>query len=159
MKRSRILKTVLKIIGIAVIALLLLPLAVTAAGSVMSRTDLNFYYFGRERIEYFKFAPDNFTLSQYYDALIGNTDYTRAFLNSVEYSAISTALAMVIAIPAAYSLALCKFPFKRAVAAVYFLLMDTAVPVDRDTALSAFAGDRASRQRRRGHCHKHLRHF
>lgn len=123
MKRSRILKTVLTIIGIAAVALLLLPLAVTAAGSVMSRADLDFYYFGRAKIEYFKFAPDNFTLSQYYDALIGNTDYTRAFLNSVEYSAISTALTMVIAIPATYSLALCKFPFKRAVAAVYFLLM------------------------------------
>ena len=123
MKRSKPLRIFLTVVGIAAVALLLLPLAVTVAGSVMSRVDLGFYYFGRAKIEYFKFVPDNFTLSQYYDALIGNTDYTRAFLNSVEYSVISTALAMVIAIPAAYSLAFCDFPLKRIVVAVYLLLM------------------------------------
>lgn len=123
MKSSNFFKLILTVVGIVAAFFLLLPLILTFAGSFMSRTDLDFYYFNREKIDYFKFIPDRFTLSQYYDALIFNTDYTRAFLNSIEYSVVSTVMAMVIAIPAAYSFAFCKFPLKKVVIAVYFLLM------------------------------------
>ena len=122
MRRNRLALLMLTILWLMLTLILILPPLVTLAGSFMSAADLSFYYFGG-RVEGFRLVPDCFSLSQYYDALIGCTDYTRAFLNSVEYAVISTAAGMITALPAAYSLAFCKFRFRKLIIAVYLLLM------------------------------------
>lgn len=109
--------------GVLLIAIMLCPLIYTLAGSFMSSVELNQYYFGGTKIRFLRLIPDRFTLSQYYQALIGNTQYTRALLNSVGFTFISTAVTLLIALPAAYAFAFCKFPYKRFLIAVYLILM------------------------------------
>ncbi len=109
--------------GVLLIAIMLCPLIYTLAGSFMSSVELNQYYFGGTKIRFLRLIPDRFTLSQYYQALIGNTQYTRALLNSVGFTFISTAVTLLIALPAAYAFAFCKFLYKRFLIAVYLILM------------------------------------
>lgn len=123
MRKNRLSRLFIDIFGLIIIAILILPPLVTLAGSFMSKVELDFYYFGADRVESFRFVPDRFTLAQYADALIFNTDFTRAFLNSIEYTLLSTFFSMLISIPAAYCLAFGKFGFKRVIAVVYLLLM------------------------------------
>lgn len=121
--RKRIANWIILCIGGALIAIILCPLIYTLAGSFMSSVELNQYYFGGTKIRFLRLIPDRFTLSQYYQALIGNTQYTRALLNSVGFTFISTAATLLIALPAAYAFAFCKFPYKRFLIAVYLILM------------------------------------
>lgn len=121
--RNRIANWIILCIGILLIAIMLCPLIYTLAGSFMSSVELNQYYFGGTKIRFLRLIPDRFTLSQYYQALIGNTQYTRALLNSVGFTFISTAVTLLIALPAAYAFAFCKFPYKRFLIAVYLILM------------------------------------
>ena len=87
--------------GVLVLLVLLFPLICTAALSVFSSVDLGFYYFHGNTIDSLKLIPDNFTLAQYAQALFYNTDYTRAFTNSVLYTTLTVLLAAVTALPAA----------------------------------------------------------
>lgn len=121
--RNRIANWIILCIGILLIAIMLCPLIYTLAGSFMSSVELNQYYFGGTKIRFLRLIPDRFTLSQYYQALIGNTQYTRALLNSVGFTFISTAVTLLIALPAASAFAFCKFPYKRFLIAVYLILM------------------------------------
>ena len=121
--RNRIANWIILCIGGALIAIILCPLIYTLAGSFMSSVELNQYYFGGTKIRFLRLIPDRFTLSQYYQALIGNTQYTRALLNSVGFTFLSTAVTLLIALPAAYAFAFCKFPYKRFLIAVYLILM------------------------------------
>ena len=121
--RNRIANWIILCIGILLIAIMLCPLIYTLAGSFMSSVELNQYYFGGTKIRFLRLIPDRFTLSQYYQALIGNTQYTRALLNSVGFTFISTAVTLLIALPAAYAFAFCKFLYKRFLIAVYLILM------------------------------------
>lgn len=89
----------------------------------MSPVELSYYYFGGEEIRYLRFVPDRFTLSQYYSTLIGNTEYTRAFLNSIGLTFVSTAVTVVVAVLAAYAFAFCKVPLKKMWFCIYLLLM------------------------------------
>jgi len=103
--------------------ILLVPVAVLLAGSVMSEMELNVYYFANPAIREFRLVPVRFTASQWYAALIENTDYTRALLNTVWFAAVTTAISMLTAIPAAYALVFCRIPGKKVIAAVYLILM------------------------------------
>lgn len=121
--RNRIANWIILCIGILLIAIMLCPLIYTLAGSFMSSVELNQYYFGGTKIRFLRLIPDRFTLSQYYQALIGNTQYTRALLNSVGFTFISTVVTLLIALPAAYAFAFCIFPYKHFLIAVYLILM------------------------------------
>ena len=122
MKKS-ILNIMIVCLGIILLIGMLLPVVVILAGSFMSGMELNSYYFQNQMIEEFRFIPIRFTLGQYYEAMIGNTEYTRALLNTVWFAIVSASLTMLIAIPAAYVMALCHIPGKKLIAAVYFMLM------------------------------------
>lgn len=121
--KNRILHIVIVCFGIILLIGMLLPAAVMLAGSFMSNMELNAYYFQNQMIEEFRFVPVRFTPGQYYEALIGNTEYTRALLNTVWFALVCASLTMLIAMPAAYALALCRIPGKKIIAAVYLTLM------------------------------------
>lgn len=123
MKTKSFSQVIILLIGILLIAIMMFPLLCTLAGSFMSPVELQYYYFSGEEIRWLRLVPDRFTLSQYYAALIGNTDYTRAFLNSVGFTFVSTAVTLLIAVPAAYAFAFCKIPLKRVWLGIYLLLM------------------------------------
>ena len=109
--------------GMLALVILLLPAAVLLAGSVMSALELDAYYFANPDIREFRFVPARFTAEQWYAALIGNTDYTRALSNTIRFAAVTTALTLLTASPAAYALAFCRIPGKKCIAAVYLVLM------------------------------------
>ena len=103
--------------------LLLLPILVTISSSMMAPCDLDFYYFGTKSVYTIRLFPDNLSFSQYSAALWKNTDYTRALLNSLFFATASTALSLLISLPAAYALAHCHFRFSRPLLFLLVLLM------------------------------------
>lgn len=113
-----------KYIGVfSLIFVMIFPIFVGLVGSFMSPVELNFYYFGSDAVQWIRFAPDRFTLAQYREALLLNTDFTRALLNSFKLAALSTLDMLLIALPAAFAIAFCRFPGKKAVVALYLFLM------------------------------------
>ena len=99
------------------------PLVVTLVGSFMSQVELEFYYFGSDSVRWLRLTPDRFTLVQYQEALLLNTDFTRALLNSFKLAALSTLDMLLIALPAAFAIAFCRFPCKKVVVVLYLFLM------------------------------------
>ncbi len=110
-------------VGLLILLVLLFPLICTAALSVFSPTDLGFYYFHGNTIDSLKLIPDNFTLAQYAQALLYNTDYTRAFTNSVLYTTLTVLLAAVTALPAAYALVFCRLRSRKIILVLLFAIM------------------------------------
>ena len=101
---------------------MIMPIVVLVSGSFMSSIDFSFYY-QSEKISYIKIIPDRFTLFQYFEALIGNTDYTRALTNSTLFSFTSTIIALIIAIPAAYVIVFSSLPCRKIITTAYLILM------------------------------------
>lgn len=113
-----------KYIGVfSLIFVMIFPVFVTLVGSFMSPIELNFYYFGSDAVKWIRLAPDRFTLAQYREALLLNTDFTRALLNSFKLAALSTLDMLLIALPAAFALAFCRFPGKKVIVVLYLFLM------------------------------------
>lgn len=110
-------------VGLLILLVLLFPLICTAALSVFSPTDLGFYYFHGNTIDSLKLIPDNFTLAQYAQALLYNTDYTRAFTNSVLYTTLTVLLAAITALPAAYALVFCRLRSRKIIFVLLFTIM------------------------------------
>ncbi|MDJ1113587.1 carbohydrate ABC transporter permease [Microbacterium dauci] len=62
--------------------------------------------------------PTTWTLENYADVFSGSTQFGRALLNSLIVASVTTALALVVAIFAAYAIARLKFRFKTAILAI-----------------------------------------
>lgn len=105
------------------IIVMIFPLLITLIGSFMSPMELEFYYFGSDAVRWLRLAPDRFTLVQYREALLLNTDFTRALLNSFKLAALSTLDMLLIALPAAFAIAFCRFRGKKAIVTLYLFLM------------------------------------
>ena len=75
--------------------LLLLPMLCSFIASFMSTKELQHYYFGTQGAHSLRFSVDDLTLSQYKAALILNTDFTRALLNSLGLATASTLLSVL----------------------------------------------------------------
>ena len=108
------------------IVVLCFPIFFIFLNSFFSSTDLTFYYFGGETIEYLKLFPDNFTISQYGSALYYNTIYTRAFLNSLLHSISSLAIGGLLALPVSYVFAISKSRWKKPI--LIFMLIIMLIP-------------------------------
>ena len=116
-------KTVTYIGALFLIFVMVFPLFITLVGSLMSPTELEFYYFGSGAVRWLRCSPDRFTLVQYGEALLLNTEFTRALLNSFKLAALSTLDMLLIALPAAYAIAFCRLPGKKAIITLYLFLM------------------------------------
>ena len=105
---------------------LILPLLYVVFASFMSEQELAFYYFDPNGVKGLRTSVDYFTLSQYRSALLENTDFTRAMLNSLGLATASTLLSMLLVIPAAYALA--HSPLKKKKALFFICLCAALVP-------------------------------
>lgn len=92
--------------------LLIFPLAVVVVVSVDSA-------------QYIQFPPEGFTL-RWYQALAGNENFMLSLKNSLIVGISSTAIALLVAIPAALVLSRRRFPFRDAIYAV--LLSSLTIP-------------------------------
>lgn len=102
--------------------LLLLPMLCSFIASFMSTKELQHYYFGTQGAHSLRFSVDDLTLSQYKAALILNTDFTRALLNSLGLATASTLLSVLLSAFAAYVLAISPWRRKK-----YLFLMSLAL--------------------------------
>ena len=111
------------ICGFLFLILLLFPLISTLALSVFSSVDLGFYYFHGGTIDKFNFIPDHFTFAQYTQALLYNTDFTRALTNSVLYTTLTVSIAIAVSLPAAYALVFCHLRSRKILFVLLFSIM------------------------------------
>lgn len=121
--KHNLLSVVTGIMGLLILLVLLFPLICSIALSVFSPIDLEFYYFHGNVVDSFKLIPDRFTLVQYAQALLYNTDYTRAFTNSVLYTTLTVLLAAITALPAAYALVFCHLRSRKFILVLLFTIM------------------------------------
>lgn len=104
---------VLFVFALACACLLFLPILCSFIASFMSVRELQHYYFGIRGVLSLRFSVDDLTLSQYKAALILNTDFTRALLNSLGLATVSTVFSILLSAFAAYMLAFSPWQRKK----------------------------------------------